>query len=159
MRSYDARESRFGGYLDDFEIGDEFRHWPGKTITEAENHFFCLLTLANSPVHTDAEFARTTLPTGRNLVVGTYVYSLLLGMSVPDISGRALAALGTKELRHEAPVFAGDTLYASSQVIEVRPSRSNQQAGVLTVETIGQNQDAVRVTSFIRSVLLPRRPQ
>lgn len=159
MPSSRVRESRFGGYLEDFQAGDEFRHWPGKTVTDAENHLFCLLTLANSPVHTDAEFARTSLPSGRNLVVGTYVYALLLGMTVPDISGRALAALGTKDLRHEAPVFAGDTLYASSRVVEARPSRTRPDAGVLTVETLGTNQDGIRVASFTRSVLLPRSPR
>lgn len=157
MGTIDARNTRFGGYLEDYAVGDEFRHWPGKTITESENHLFCLLTLANSPIHTDVHFARTSVPGGRNLVVGTYVYALVLGMSVPDISGRALAALGVRELRHLKPVHAGDTIYAHSLVIDVRPSKSKPDRGVLTVETTGVNQDDTPVIVFERSVLLPRR--
>jgi acyl dehydratase len=158
MTTVDARETRFGGYLDDFTVGDVFRHWPGKTVTESENHLYCLLTLANSPIHTDAHYAQSTLPEGRNLVVGTYVYALALGMSVRDISGRATAALGVRDLRHLAPFHPGDTLYARSEVTEVRPSRSKPDQGVLTVETTGVNQADTAVIVFTRSVLLPRRP-
>lgn len=158
-RTFDARERRFGGYLDDYEAGDVFRHWPGKTITEAEVHQFCLLTMAASPVHIDREYARSEMEWGRNLVVGTYVYALLLGMSVPDISGRAIANLGVEELRHTAPLFFGDTLYGQSTVISVRESRSRPDAGVLTVETVGTNQNQEQVCSFNRAVLVPRTPQ
>ena len=157
MTVYRAREERFGGYLEDYEAGDRFEHWPGKTVTEAENHVFCLLTLANSPVHCDAEYARSEMPDGRNVVVGTYIYSLLLGMSVPDISGRAIAALGLSELRHTHPLYPGDTLYAHTEVLEVRVSRSRPSAGVLTVRTTGTNQDGKEVSTFVRSVMLPRR--
>ncbi len=83
-----ARDTRFGGYLEDFEVGDVFHHWPGKTITEAENHQFCMLTMAVNPVHIDAHYAAREMEHGRNLVVGTYIYALLVGMSVPDVSGR-----------------------------------------------------------------------
>ena len=152
-----AREERFGGLYEDFEVGDRFVHWPGKTITEADNHLFCLLTLAASPLHIDAHFAKTEMPEGRNLVVGTLVYSLLLGMSVPDISGRAIANLGVEELRHVAPMFHGDTLYGESEVVGARPSESRPEAGILTVRTTGSNQDGVTVCRFTRSVLLPRR--
>src|SRR3954468_22027714 len=88
-RIFSARDRRFGGYLEDYEPGDVYRHWPGKTITEAEDHMFCLLTMAASPIHTDRAYAATETEFGRNIVVGTFIYSLLLGMSVPDISGRA----------------------------------------------------------------------
>ena len=91
-------------YLEEFEAEDVYRHWPGKTVTEADNHLFCELTMAVSPIHTDHHFAEREMDGGRNLVVGTYVYALLLGMSVPDTSGRALAALGTARLRHIRPV-------------------------------------------------------
>lgn len=153
-----ARESRFGGYLEDFEVGDVFYHWPGKTITEAEDHQFCLLTLAASPLHIDAHFAATEMPQGRNVVVGTYIYALLLGMSVPDISGRAIANLGAERLRHVAPMYHGDTLYGSTEVIATRVSKSHPETGVLTVDTTGRNQDGVVVCIFRRSILLPRRP-
>lgn len=156
-RLHSAREERFGGFLEDYEPGDRFQHWPGKTVTEAENHLFCLLTLAASPVHVDANYASTEMEGGRNIVVGTYVYALLLGMSVPDISGRAIANLGVEELRHSAPLFHGDTLYGATEVLSVRVSRSRPGQGVLTVRTTGTNQDGIVVCTFTRSALLPRR--
>lgn len=159
-RVFEARERRYGGFLEDYEVGDEYRHWPGKTITDAENHLFCLLTMAASPLHVDDVYsARGGGPFDRAVVVGSYVYSLLLGMSVADISGRALANLGTTDLRHTAPVYPGDTLYGVSVVVEVRPSRSRPDAGILTVRTAGRNQDGVEVASFLRSVMLPRRSE
>ena len=157
-RIYDARNERFGGFLFDYSVGDVYRHWPGKTITDAENHLFCLLTLANSPIHTDREFAQDETIFGRNVIVGTYVYSLLLGMSVPDISGRALANLGVRELKHHAPMFPGDTLYGESTIIDVRNSSRSNDRGVLTVATRGTNQSGELVCSFERSVLIPTRP-
>jgi acyl dehydratase len=156
-RVFDARERRFGGFLEDFQVGDIFRHWPGKTITEAEDHLFCLLTLASSPLHVDAHFAQTEMEHGRNIVVGSYTYSLLLGMSVPDISGRADASLGVNDLRYLAPLFHGDTLYGETEVTEVRPSKSRPAQGILTVKTTGTNQNGLPVCRFSRSVLLPRR--
>ena len=155
---HSARDERFGRYLDEFEIGAVFKHWPGKTVTEADDHLFCLLTMAASPLHIDRHFAKTEMPHGRNIVVGTYIYSLLLGMSVPDISGRAIANLGVSDLRHVAPLFHGDTLYGETEVLEVRPSRSRPGEGILTVRTDGFNQDGLKVCTFTRSVLLPLRP-
>jgi len=157
-RLFSARERRFGGYLEDYEPGDVFRHWPGKTITEAEDHMFCLLTMAASPLHIDRNFAEAESEFRRNIVVGTYIYALLLGMSVPDISGRAIANLGLSELRHLAPMFHGDTLYGQSEVLLVRPSASRPAQGVLRVRTDGFNQDGLQVCTFTRAVLLPRRP-
>jgi acyl dehydratase len=155
---HSARDERFGRYLDEFETGAVFKHWPGKTVTEADDHLFCLLTMAASPLHIDRHFAKTEMPHGRNIVVGTYIYSLLLGMSVPDISGRAIANLGVSDLRHIAPLFHGDTLYGETEVLEVRPSRSRPGEGILTVRTDGFNQDGLKVCTFTRSVLLPLRP-
>jgi acyl dehydratase len=157
-RVHSAREERFGGYLEDYEPGEVFRHWPGKTVTEAEDHMFCLLTMAASPLHVDRHYAATETEFGKNIVVGTFVYSLLLGMSVPDISGRAIANLGVSELRHVAPLFHGDTLYGETEVLSARPSQSRPDAGVLTVRTDGFNQDKLHVCTFTRAVLLPRRP-
>jgi acyl dehydratase len=155
-RIHDARDERFGGYLDDYEVGDRFRHWPGKTITEADDHLFCMLTMANSPIHIDRVFGANTIY-GQNVVVGTYVYSLLLGMSMPDISGRALANLGTSELKHIAPVFHGDTLYGESEIVATRSSASRPNEGVLTVRTEGFKHDRTLVCSFTRAALLPMR--
>lgn len=154
---YIAREERFGGYFDEYEVGDVFRHWPGKTITEADDHLFCLLTMAASPLHTDRDFAAKESIYGKNVVVGTYIYSLLLGMSVPDISGRAFANLGLSELRHIEPLFHGDTLYGETEVLMLRPSASRPSAGIMSVRTDGHNQDGLKVCTFTRSVLLPRR--
>lgn len=153
-RLHDAQNERYGGYLEDYEVGDRFRHWPAKTITETEDHLFCLLTMATSPLHVDRVYGAGTI-FGQNVVVGSYVYSLLLGMSVPDISGRALANLGTDDLRHVAPVFHGDTLFGESEVILVRPSASRPGEGILSVRTEGFNQTHTLVCSFTRSVLLP----
>jgi Acyl dehydratase len=156
-RIFDARELRFGGYFDDYLVGDEFLHWPGKTITEAEDHLFCAITRADSPIHIDRHHGGGD-EYDRNVIVGTFVYALLLGMSVPDISGRAIANLGVHELRHTAPLFHGDTLYGKSKVLDTRPSRSRPHQGIIRVETTGTNQDQRVVCRFERSVLLPKRP-
>lgn len=155
---HDARERRFGGYLEEYRPGDRYRHWPGKTVTEADDHLFCLLTLAASPIHIDRAYAAAEMPGGRNIVVGTYVYSLLLGMSVPDISGRAIANLGLSDLRHLAPLHHGDTLYGETEVLSTRASASRPGTGILTVRTDGFDQDRRYVCTFTRAVLLPRRP-
>jgi acyl dehydratase len=157
-RTFHAREERFGRYLDEYEVGDVFHHWPGKTVTEADDHLFCMLTMAASPLHIDRSFAEAEMPEGRNIVVGTYVYSLLLGMSVPDISGRAIANLGLSDLRHLAPLFHGDTLYGQSEVLSTRLSQSRPGQGILTVRTDGYNQNKLKVCTFTRAVLLPTRP-
>lgn len=154
-RIFDSREDRYGRYFDDFEIGDTYKHWPGKTITESEDHLYSLLTMAGSPLHIDSNYASTEMSKGKNLVIGTYIYALLTGMSVTDISGKAVASLGVKELNHIAPVFHGDTLYATTEILEKRVSQSNPKNGILTVRTTGRNQDAKEVCSFIRCVLLP----
>lgn len=139
-------------------MGDVYVHWPGKTITAAEDHLFCLLTLAASPIHVDRHYAEAEMTDGRNIVIGTFVYSLLLGMSVPDVSGRAIASLGVRELEHVAPLYHDDTLYGRSTVAAVRPSERRPEAGVLTVTTEGSNQSGTVVCWFERSVLLPRQP-
>lgn len=155
MRIYDGREQRFGRYLDEFQVGDVYKHWPGRTVTEAEDHLFCMLTMAASPLHIDAHYAESEMAGGRNVVVGTFVYALLLGMSVPDTSGKAIAALGTERLRHLAPLYHGDTVYAESTVVKKRRSRSRPMAGVVTVETRGTKQDGTKVCDFQRAFLVP----
>ena len=157
MTVHDAREERFGRYFEEFEVGDVYRHWPGHTVTEAEDHLFCMLTRAASPVHVDAHYAKTEMANGRNMVVGTFVYSLLLGMSVPDTSGKAIAALGTDGLRHLAPLYHGDTLYGETSVLEKRISNSRPGAGIVTIETRGLNQDRTQVCEFRRSFLVPMK--
>ena len=154
-REFDARSDRYGRVFDEFEVGDIYKHWPGKTITESEDHLFCLLTMAGSPLHIDSNYAKTEMAGGKNLVVGTYIYALLTGMSVNDISGKAIASLGVKELKHLIPVFHGDTIYASTEVLDKRISVSKPTQGILTVRTKGTNQNGEVVCSFERSVMLP----
>ena len=109
----------YGRYLEEFEVGAVYKHWPAKTVTEADDHLFCLLTMNHHPLHINDVYAAQSQQ-GRNVVVGPLVYSLALGMSVSDVSGKAIANLATEELRHPAPVFHGDTLFVESEVLEVR---------------------------------------
>jgi acyl dehydratase len=148
----------YGRYLEEFEEGATYKHWPAKTVTEADDHLFCLITMNHHPLHLNDEYARQSQH-GRNVVVGTLVYSLALGMSVGDISGKAIANLATEELSHPAPVFHGDTLYAQSEVLEVRPSQSKPDRGVVKVKTDVYNQRNELVATFKRAVLVPRRPE
>jgi acyl dehydratase len=154
-REFDARSTRYGRFFVGFEIGDIYKHWPGKTITESEDHLYCLLTMAGSPLHIDSNYAKTEMVDGKNLVVGTYIYALLTGMSVNDISGKAIASLGVKELQHLLPVFHGDTIYASTEILDKRVSKSKPTQGILTVKTKGTNQHGKVVCTFERSVMLP----
>ena len=112
----------YGRYLEEFEVGAVYKHWPAKTVTESDDHLFCLITMNHHPLHINDVYAAGSQQ-GRNVVVGPLVYSLALGMSVADVSGKAIANLATEELSHPAPVFHGDTLYCESEVLEVRPSR------------------------------------
>jgi acyl dehydratase len=147
-----------GRYLEEFEVGAIYKHWPGKTITEADDHLFCMITMNHHPLHTDANYAAGTQQ-GKNVVVGNLVYSVALGMSVRDISGKAIANLEIESLKHTSPVFHGDTLYADTEVLDIVPSSSKPDRGVVKVQTNVFNQDNVLVTTFRRAVLVPRRPE
>lgn len=141
--------------LNDFSEGQIFEHWPRKTVTESDNNLFCLLTLNHHPLHSDEEYAKAQLH-GRIVVVGTYVISLVVGMSVPDISGASIANLEYEQIIHHAPVFVGDTISARSKVLKVKSSRSKSDRGVITVETEAYNQNGEKVLSLRRKVLLPK---
>ena len=146
----------YGRYLEDFEVGAVYKHWPAKTVTEADDHLFCLLTMNHHPLHINDVYAAESQQ-GRNVVVGPLVYSQALGMSVADVSGKEIANLATEELSHPAPVFHGDTLLAESEVLEVRPSQSNLDRGIVKVHTRVFKQDGTLVAEFKRAVLVPRR--
>jgi acyl dehydratase len=146
----------YGRYLEEFEVGAIYKHWPAKTVTEADNHLFCLITMNHHPLHINDVYA-TRSQQGRNVVVGPLVYSLALGMSVSDVSGKAIANLATEELKHPAPVFHGDTLFCESEVLEVRESQSKPDRGTVRVHTRVLNQDGLLVAEFKRLVLVPRR--
>ncbi len=147
---------QFGRWFEEFEVGAVYKHWPGKTVTEYDDHLFCLLTMNHHPLHLDAAYAATTQQ-GRNVVVGNYIYSLLLGMSVEDVSGRAIANLEIESLRHVAPTFHGDTIYGQTTVLDAVESKSKDDRGIVSVETIGFNQDGTVVCTFRRKVLVPKR--
>jgi acyl dehydratase/GNAT superfamily N-acetyltransferase len=146
----------YGRYLEEFEVGAVYKHWPAKTVTESDDHLFCLITMNHHPLHLNDVYAAKSQQ-GRNVVVGPLVYSLALGMSVSDVSGKAIANLATEELSHPAPVFHGDTLFVESEVLEVKESRSKLDRGTVKVHTRVLNQDGVLVAEFKRVVLVPRK--
>lgn len=146
----------YGRYLEEFEVGAVYKHWPAKTVTEYDDHLFCLLTMNHHPLHINDVYASQSQQ-GRNVVVGPLVYALALGMSVSDVSGKAIANLATEELSHPAPLFHGDTLFVESEVLEVRPSRSKPDRGTVKVHTRAYKQDGTLVAEFKRVVLVPRR--
>ena len=147
----------YGRYLEEFEEGAVYRHWPAKTVTEADDHLFCLLTMNHHPLHMDVNYAEKTTDFGKNVVVGNYIYSLLLGMSVPDVSGKAIANLEIESLRHVAPTFHGDTIYGETTVLDKTESKSKDDRGIVHVETIGYKQDGTIVCIFRRKVMVPKR--
>jgi acyl dehydratase len=147
----------FGRYLEEFEVGDVYKHWPGRTITESDDMLFCMLTMNHHPLHIDANYGAGT-QFGRNVVVGNLVVDIALGMSVRDVSGKAIANLGYEKIEFLAPTFHGDTIYAETTVLDVRESESKPDRGVVTVETKATNQRGETVMRFRRSVLVPRRP-
>jgi itaconyl-CoA hydratase len=148
----------FGRYFEDFVVGDVYEHRPGKTVTEYDNHLFTLLTLNTHPMHFDAEFAKAS-EFKQNLVVSPYTLALCIGMSVTDTSQKAIANLGMDEVKFTAPVFAGDTLYAESEVLAKRESASRPGQGIVTIRTIGKNQRGEMVCTFKRNMLIPARGQ
>ena len=149
-------ESNIGNYFEDFSIGQVFEHSLSKTIFESDNNLFSLLTMNYHPVHTNADYA-SRQQHGQILVVGTLVFSLVVGMTVPDISGKAIANLDYEKIEHLAPTFIGDTLYARTKVLDVRPSKSKTDRGIVYVETVGYNQKGEDVIRFRRHVLIKKR--
>lgn len=147
----------FGKYFEEFEVGETIKHWPGRTITDFDDTWFSLMTMNQHPLHIDDNYARKTQH-GQRLVNGTLVFSLVVGLSVADISGRAIANLEYEEVKHLGPVFHGDSIYAESVVLDKRESRSKPDRGVVYVQTKGYNQRDEVVLTFKRKVLIPKRP-
>ena len=154
MTIHNARD-RYGRYLEEFQVGDIYKHWPGKTITESDNFLFCAITMNTSPLHLDAHLMESHQH-GQILVAGTYVLSLVVGISIPDTSGKAIANLEYESIKHDAPVFIGDTVYAESEVLEVRESRSRPDRGVVYIETRALNQRGETVLTMRRRFLVPK---
>jgi acyl dehydratase len=146
----------YGRYYEDFTPGEVIAHWPGRTITEADNTWFALLTMNQHPLHSDAHYAATYTQHGQRVVLGPLVFSIAIGMTVADISGLAIANLEVERLRHELPTFNGDTLYARTTVLTKRESRQGDR-GIVSVETVAVNQRGEQVLSFLRHVLVPKK--
>jgi acyl dehydratase len=146
-----------GRYYEDFAVGDTYKHWPGRTITAADNTWFTLLTMNQHPIHFDEEYAKKS-EFGKPLVNSTLTLAIAVGMSVQDVSQHAVANLGWTDIAMPAPVFNGDTLYAESTVLEKRESKSRPKQGIVTVATRAWKQDGTTVMTFKRSVLIPKRP-
>lgn len=145
-----------GRFLEDFVVGDVYEHAHGRTITETDNTWFSLLTNNPHDIHSNADYASRT-EFGKPLVVSTLTLAIVTGLSVPDVSQNAVANLGWDDVKLTAPVFAGDTLYASSEVMEVRPSRSRPGQGLVRVRTTGRNQRDEVVITYERTVLVYSR--
>ena len=148
----------FGRSYEDFQVGDVYEHRPGRTITQTDNTWFTLLTMNTHPLHFDEQYGKAS-EFGRCLVASPLTVAILVGMSVTDVSQKAIANLGWREIRLPHPVFPGDTLYAESEVLEVRESKSRPEAGLVTVRTTGRNQDGVVVCTFERTILVAKRGQ
>ena len=146
----------FGRYFEDFTLGDVYEHRPGKTVLESDNHLFTLLTLNTHPLHFDAAYAAHS-EFRRPLVNSCLTLSIVVGMSVSDVSQKAIGNLGWTDIRLTAPVFVGDTIYAESEVLAKRESAKRPTQGIVTVRTTGRKADGTLFMTFERTVLVPKR--
>lgn len=147
---------QFGRFYEDFTVGDIYEHRPGRTITETDNTWFTLLTMNTHPMHFDQEYAAKS-EFGRCIVCSPFTVALMVGMSVTDVSQKAIANLGWTDIKLTYPLYAGDTLTCESEVLDMRESNSRPGAGIVTVKTSGFNQDGQMVCTFNRSMLIAKR--
>jgi len=145
-----------GRYYEDFAVGDIYKHWPGRTICEADNTWFTLLTMNTHPVHFDVNYAEGQM-FGKPLVNSTLTLAIVAGMSVWDTSQNAVANLGWEEIKLPKPVFVGDTIYAESEILSKRESKSHPEAGIVSLRTTGFNQDKEVVITYTRTIMAKRR--
>lgn len=151
-------QSVLGLYFEDFIVGEEIKHSLSKTIFECDNNLFSLMTMNHHPVHTNIDYAKKNQHS-KILVVGTLVFSLAVGITVPDVSGKAIANLGYENVKHLNPVFINDTIYVRTKVLDKRDSKSKNDRGIVYVESVAYNQNGVDVLSFRRNVLIKKREQ
>lgn len=149
------RES-YGRYLEDFQVGDVYEHRPGRTITESDNTWFTLLTMNQHPLHFDKAYAAHS-EFGQPLVNSAFTLSVVAGMSVSDVSQKTIANLGWDKIKLTAPVFIGDTIYAESEVLAKRESKSRPTQGIVTIKTVGKKADGTEFMSYERTMLIPKR--
>jgi itaconyl-CoA hydratase len=151
-----VHEAGIGRYFEDYAVGDVYRHPFGRTINEADNTWFTLLTLNTNQNHFNADFAARA-PYGRMIVNSGFTVALVLGLSVVDMSQNALLNLGWTDIKLTHPLFVGDTVYAESIVTETRESKSRPYAGIITMRTRGLNQDGEEIVSWVRSVMIYKK--
>jgi acyl dehydratase len=148
-----------GRYFDELEPGQVFRHQPGRTVTETDNLLFSVLSMNPQPLHLDAEFARQT-EWGQRLVNSLFTLSTLVGLSVSDLTlGTTVGNLGFEKIEFPRPVFIGDTLYAETEVVAKRESRSRPGQGIVQFEHRATNQRGELVARCLRSALMLVRPK
>ena len=146
---------RFGRYFEEFEVGDIYEHRPGRTITETDNTWFTLLTMNTHPMHFDSEYAKHS-EFGKCIICSPLTVAIMVGMSVTDVSQKAIANMGWTDIRMTFPLFAGDTLTSESELFSKRESKSRPNAGLVTVKTSGFNQDGKLVCDFERTILVAK---
>jgi acyl dehydratase len=144
-----------GRYFEDFEPGQLIPHSLGRTISSTDNTWFTLLTVNTNPIHFDAHYASQT-EFGRPLVNSCLTLALVTGLSVADVSQYAVN-LGWDEVRMPAPVFEGDTIYARTEVLSCRESKSRPHMGLVEIKTTGFKQDQTVVLTFRRTILVYKR--
>lgn len=149
------KQSVLGLYYEEFEVGSVITHSLSKTIFESDNNLFSLLTMNHHPLHTNLDYASKNQH-GQIVVVGTLVFSLVVGMTVPDISGKAIANLEYESVKHLKPVYINDTIYARTNILDKKDSETKSDRGIVYVETIGFNQNGEDVISFRRKVLVKK---
>ncbi len=145
-----------GRHYEDFEIGAIYEHRPGRTLTEVDNTWFTLLTMNTHPLHFDAAYAAES-EFKKPLMNSTLTLAIVAGMSVSDTSQKTIANLGWTDIKLTAPVFAGDTIYAESEVLEKRESKSRPTAGIVTIRTRGIKDDGTEFLNYIRTFMAPKR--
>ena len=152
---HDGREA-FGSWYDDYTVGDIYKHWPGRTVNEYDDTLFSMITMNHAPLHIDEHYMSSS-QFGQRLVNGLFVISLVVGMTVREISGKAIANLEYETVKHLGPTFHGDTIYAETEILEKRESKSKNDRGILYVETRAWNQRDETILTLRRRVMIPKR--
>ena len=152
---HDGREA-FGSWYDDYTVGDIYKHWPGRTVNEYDDTLFSMITMNHAPLHIDEHYMSGS-QFGQRLVNGLFVISLVVGMTVREISGKAIANLEYETIKHLGPTFHGDTIYAETEILEKRESKSKNDRGILYVETRAWNQRDETILTLKRRVMIPKR--
>jgi itaconyl-CoA hydratase len=146
-----------GKYYDELEVGMKFKHTLGRTVTEMDNVLFSALTMNTQPLHVNEDFASKT-EFGQRLVNGLYTLGLVVGLTVPELTeGTIIANLGYDKVVHPNPVFHGDTIYAESEIIEMRESKSRPEVGIVKIKCRGMKPDGTIVVEFERTAMFIKR--